>query len=760
MKEKKHTVRNTFLIILLLPVCAGLFMLSYLMGIDGWRDFDPKEIHDMEQSTRLYDSSNREYLCLSNTEHRIYVDIEDLPDHVKNAFIAIEDARFYEHNGIDIIRIGGALLNDIKSGSLSEGASTISQQVVKNAALKFDKTLSRKLTEMMMAFKLEQAYSKDEILEMYLNIAYFGEGAHGIETAAQTYFSKSASKLTLSEAAALAGTLKSPSKYGPTSDIDSCRERRNVVLGEMYKNNFITAKEYESAKNSPLQVNLKEKTEEYPCGFYTDTVLDEACSLLNIGYSELMGSGYKIYTNLDIDLQKDLEEEAKDNAMFPTNVDGTEISECAIVVMDAQNSGIQAIIGGREHTTRLAFNRATDMRRQPGSAIKPVLVFAPALEYNHLTTTTFLLDQPVTYSDYSPRNAGSKYRGWVTLRDSVAYSINIPAVKLFSEIGIDKCKGYASNVGIPFDSKDYNLSLALGGFTTGVTPLELCSSYQPFANGGYYKEATTIRYIVDKNGQTVYSAKKQGNSVLSEETAFLMTSMLSSSVEYGTSSALDLEGIELSAKTGTSTYDDATNNKDAWIVAYNPEYIVCTWMGFDKTDASHSLPQGVTGGTYPARLTAKIFEYLYKDKTAPTFSVPTGICEVEIDKNALNNEYTATLAGADTAVGDKLKEYYTFDTVPREYANYILPVLPEDFSVKKEDGYPVISFTTRKNMEYTLLRGNTTICKFSGNGMVAQYDDDEMDDEKAIYTLKVRAKQSAMSSNATLTTTAIYDKNK
>ena len=183
-------------------------------------------------------------------------------------------------------------------------------------------------------------------------------------------------------------------------------------------------------------------------------------------------------------------------------------------------------------------------------------------------------------------------------------------------------------------------------------------------------------------------------------------------------------------------------------------------MGFAKTDASHSLPQGVTGGTHPARLTAKIFEYLYKDKTAPTFSVPTGICEVEIDKNALNNEYTATLAGADTAVGDKLKEYYTFDTVPREYANYILPVLPEDFSVKKEDGYPVISFTTRKNMEYTLLRGNTTICKFSGNGMVAQYDDDEMDDEKAIYTLKVRAKQSAMSSNATLTTTAIYDKNK
>ncbi len=754
MKEKRAIIKNIIIFILLLPVCAFLFMFSYLMGIEEWREFDPATVMDMELSTRLYDAAGEEYLCLSAKEHRLYTEIEDLPDHVKNAFVAIEDARFYEHNGIDIIRIGGALISDIKSGSLSQGASTISQQVVKNAALKFDKTLSRKLTEIMMAFKLEREFTKDEILEIYLNITYFGEGAYGIETAARTYFSKSASQLTLSEAAALAGTLKSPSAYSPTADLTKCRKRRNLVLREMCECGFISAKEYEETKKQALTITLSDD-EGYPCGYYTDTVLDEACSILELGYTDVMSGGYKIYTCLDTELQEKLEAHAANDSSFPTNSGGTERSQCAIVVMDAQSGGISALIGGREHTTRLAFNRAVDMRRQPGSAIKPVLVFAPALEKGY-TTTSFLLDQPVTYEDYSPRNAGSSFRGWLTLRDTVAYSVNIPAVKLLDELGTENCKGYASNVGIPFETTDYNLSLALGGFTTGVTPLELCSAYQPFANGGSYKEAYTIRYILDKDGNTVWSCDKEGKSVLSEESAFLMTSMLSSGVKYGTASELDIEGIDISAKTGTSTYDDATNNKDAWVVAYNPEYIICTWMGFDKTDSLHSLPQGVTGGTYPARLTARIFKYLYSDDDAPVFSPPEGIYEVQIDKKALNSEYVAALAGSATAASDRVTEYYTKDTVPREYASYILPIMPDDLAVSSDGSFPVITFSTREDMEYTLLRGAAELCSFSGNGMTARFEDADLKTDMAAYTLKVKAAESAMSSPAVLSSTVIY----
>lgn len=756
MTNQKSTVRNIIIFILFLPLYAILFMFSYLMGIDSWREFEPESVMDMELSTDLYNCDGEKYLTLFSKENRIYTDIDALPQHVIDAFIAIEDSRFYEHNGIDIIRIGGALLSDIKSGSLSQGASTISQQVVKNATLKSEKTLSRKLTEIMMAFKLEQQFSKDQILEAYLNITYFGEGAYGIETAAQTYFSKSASSLTLSQAAVLSGILKSPSTYSPTVNKEKCKERRNLVLHEMCKCGFISAKEYEQAKNEAIELKLSSNNS-YNYGYYTDMVLEEACSILNLSYSEVMSGGYRIYTALNNELQSKLEELSSKDSYFPTNVEGTEHSQCAVVVMDAKSGGICAVIGGREHTTRLAFNRASDMRRQPGSAIKPILVFAPALEQGY-TTTSFLLDQPITYDNYSPRNAGNSYRGWISLRDTVAYSVNIPAVKLFDELGADSCKGYASNVGIPFESTDYNLSLALGGFTTGVTPLELCSAYQPFANGGNFKEAYTIRYILDRNGNIVWQCDDVGKNVLSEETSFLMTSMLASSVDYGTASALNIDGIDISAKTGTSTYDDAANNKDAWVVAYNPEYIICTWMGFDKTNSSHSLPQGITGGTYPAKLTAAIFKYIYADDAAPCFSVPQGICEVQIDKKALNTKYAPVLASSNTALADRATEYYTTSTVPRVYADYLLPSLPKDFAVLEIDGIPTITFTTSEDMVYTLTRGVTELCSFTGNGSIAKFEDTSLDAKSAAYTLKVCAVSSAMSSNATLSSTIVYNR--
>ena len=665
-KNLKKILLQTVSICILLPVLVIIYMASYTFSLEDWKNFDPHSLEAMNQSLVIYDNKDSEYICLDGGENRRIIDVCSLPPHVKNAFIAIEDNRFYEHNGIDLIRIGGAVINDIKSGNLKEGASTISQQLVKTAALSSSKTVSRKLSEIMMAFKTERVYEKNEILSLYLNMVYFGNGAYGIEAASLAYFGKHAQSLSISEAATLAGTLKSPSGYAPHINPEKSLNRRNTVLYQMLENGYITQKEYKNALEEPIKAQTRNS--EYAYGYYTDAVLNEAADILGLDMSSLLSGGYSIYTSLDTKNQEYIENLMDDDALFPLPADDGEEPEAAVVLLDPDTAQICALVGGREHTNRLSFSRATGMRRQPGSAIKPVLVFAPALEYEGYTSTSFLLDQPIKFGDYAPRNSGRTFRGWVTLRDTVAYSVNIPAVSMLDELGINRAKSYGESVGIKFDDKDNNLSLALGGFTNGITPLELASSYQPFANGGYYSSPSAIRYIKDADGNIIYSSSSRAkHSVLSEETAFIMTSMLTSSVEYGTAKKLYCRNIRLAAKTGTTTYDDAVNNKDAWITAYNSDYILSVWTGFDKTDSLHSLKKGETGGSCPAMLAKKIFEHIYKDKKAPVFNVPKNIVEVVIDSEALYEtlETVPAMAGSETGIS----EYYTYNTAPKAYEN-------------------------------------------------------------------------------------------
>ncbi len=705
---KKHRVirfiGRAIFIMFLTGILGCVFLLSYLMGIDEWKSFDPADVAAMDENLVLYDASGKEYANLQGSENRIYVELETIPEHILQAFIAIEDTRFYEHSGIDVIRIGGALLEDIRSGGIVEGASTISQQVVKNYGLTSDQTITRKLAEIMMAFKLEGHYTKDEILELYLNTVYFGNGAYGIQTAATTYFSCSASELTLTQAASLAAILKSPTYYAPHLYPEENKERRALVLNAMFEAGFISEKELEVSKNEEL-VLVETEMNEYPYGYFTDMVLNDTSKLTGLSIEELLTGGYEIYTTLDTQIQQELQELASDDTMFPPDAeDGLQV-ECATVVIDPQTGHIKGLLGGREHEVRLGFNRAIAMRRQPGSAIKPILVFAPAIEYLDYSTTSILFDEQENFGGYMPRNSGSNYRGWVTLRDTVAYSINIPAVRLLNEIGVERAKGYASSVGIPFEEKDNNLSLALGGFTTGVTPLELAGSYIPFASGGYYRKPTAVEYVKDKDGNVIYSSPTQAYSVLSEESAFLMNSLLASGVDYGTATALNIEDIELCAKTGTSTYDDASNNKDAWVVAYNSDYIVCTWMGFDVTDEEHSLQQGITGGTYPAEFAAEIISSIYNEKSAPEFLVPDGIVECEIDAELLEDSFETYLAGAFST--SSLTEYFTQKSAPTKTSDYYNTVPPDDFKVEKSvSGLPTISFTPINKMEYELWRFN------------------------------------------------------
>ncbi len=681
--------------LLVCAICGGIFVAAYIFGIEEWQEFDPAQAAQMQLCTTLYDAEGNPFQELYNTERRYYVQIETLPAYVAQAFIAIEDARFYEHSGFDLVRIGGALWADLRSGSFSQGASTITQQLIKLSYLKNEKTVTRKVAEILMAIKLEKKYSKDEILELYLNRAYFGNGAYGVETAAREYFGKTAMELTLEEAAMLAGVVNSPSRYDPRSHYEAAKGRQELVLAQMCEQGFISQEQAEEAGQISLVVKEKEEFT-YQYGFYTDKVIDDAANLLTLTYTELMEGGYQIYTYLEPEQQIYLEQYSQDSEGFPAAAEDGELCQCAAVVLSAKHNGITAMIGGRTHETRLAFNRACAMRRQPGSAIKPIMVYAPAIEYLGYETTSLLMDQPEDFLGYTPRNAGDTYRGWVTLRDAVAYSINLPAVKLLNEVGVGKAKNYAGSVGIPFEEKDKNLSLALGGFTTGVSPLELAAAYMPFASGGYYDATSTVCKIVDSKGNIVYERESQAKSVLSEQTSFLMSSLLRSSVEYGTSKALAQTGIPLCAKTGTSTYDDASNNKDAWIVAYNPEYIVCCWIGFDNPDDSHYLEKGVTGGTYPAKMAAGIFSKIYGQREAPDFTVPSSIAAIEVDAYQLKENLELRPASSER---ESQVEYYVRERIPEA-----LSPKASNMQVSTKKGYPLIRFSGYGKYTYALER--------------------------------------------------------
>ena len=699
-------------------ISGAIFVFSYLMGLQEWKEFDPSKIGEMQQTLLIYDREGNETAALYNQQNRVYLPIGEIPEYVKNAFIAIEDARFYEHNGVDVVRIIGALVNNIKNDSV-QGGSTISQQLVKLTSLTGVQTMSRKLQEAVMAYELEQMYTKDQILEMYLNYIYFGNGAYGIEAAAKTYFGVHTDELTVGQAALLAGVIKGPSHYAPHINMDKSITRRNLVLSEMYKLGYITKNQKDQAEAEKVVLSDKTKTK---YGYYTDMVLSEAEQLLSLDSEELLSSGYHIYTTLDQDMQKQLETLYADDSAFPKNAADGDPCQSAFCVLDSETSEIRAIVGGREYETRRGLNRATDIKRQPGSAIKPVIVYAPAIEKLGYSPATMVLDEKEDFDGYVPKNFSDTYAGWVTLREALAKSLNLPAVRVFEQVGVPTGKLYASSVGVPFDRKDVGLTLALGGFTTGMSPLTLCNAFTPFANGGRYSLPSCITRIEDGRGKVIYERPDTKTAVLSKSTAFLITSMLETAAQTGTAKRVSVEGVPIAAKTGTSGSTATEGNKDAWTVAYNPEYTMCCWMGFDSTDEAHSLPADVTGGTYPAELINKMFAYLYEDKAAPEFIVPDSVVEVSIDVRSLKSGGQPLLASVYTPKDDTMTEYFTKGSAPKTYTDYwAVPKPPNDLSVKiGAGGYPRIRFTPLQS--FVVYRLNRTDMENGQTELVGEYE--------------------------------------
>lgn len=691
--------RGLKILLLAVTAAAVLFLLCgavKTLGMDRWVDFDVYRITGCDRTSIIYDGQSDVVTRLHGVQDRTWVSISELQPSTVYAFISAEDARFFEHEGVDVIRIAGAIVADIKAGSYVQGASTISQQLIKLSHLTSEKTISRKAEEAALAYEMERQYSKEDILEMYLNYVYFGGGYYGIEAAAEGYFGVHASDLTLDQSAMLAGILKSPSGYAPHINYAASINRRNNILRLMRDYGYITDDEKKQASARRPTI-LHNKREEYS-GYYTDAVTKSAAALMGITVDELIRGGYSIYSAMDSDIQHYCEEMFKNGELFPA-----EDSEAAIVVLEPSTGMVVAMVGGRSYTGGISFNRATDIRRQPGSVIKPVIAYAPAFEYLNYTAADMILDEETTFADYTPSNYGNKYYGWVTVREAVTKSLNVPAVKTLSAVGVYRAKDFAKRCGIEFDDKDDSLALALGGFTYGVSPLQIAGAYSCFASGGIYNTPTLIKKITDRNGLTVYEYRQDSRRVMSEANAYILTSMLKSVVTEGTGHRLNTLDIPIAGKTGTVGL--ANGNRDAWMAGYTPEYTAVVWQGYDS-DRLGLLPSSATGGTYPALMLYELFNHIYPDGRSGDFEKPESVKQYSIDAKTLKKQHKVVLANAMTPQSSRVTEYFTEETAPEDVSGYwAVPGSAQNLLAVREEGGVMVSFDCPDDFGmYTLWR--------------------------------------------------------
>lgn len=675
-----------------------------LLDIPDWKALDIDKIASAAASTVLYAADGSEMTGLYSGSRREYASLSQMPSYLHEAFIAAEDERFYSHHGVDLRRMAGALWSNIRSLSIAEGASTITQQLIRMTHLSAEKTLSRKAQEIVLAIALERKMSKDEILEYYINIAYFGSGAYGAANAARRYFSKDISQLTLAQAALLAGLVKAPSAYAPDSAPEKALGRRAYVLSRMLKCGYITQEEYIAADSEPLFLALSEE-EASQCGWYVDAVMEEAMEALDISAEAFLSGGYKVYTALDCAMQSEANSLFADPARFPANAsDGTPV-QAALTAIEPATGEVLCMTGGRKYGARRALNRATQISRQPGSAFKPVSVYAAAVDGCGYVPTDFVQDEQRDFGGgYSPGNAGGKFYGAVTLRTALAKSLNAASVDLITKVGISGAREYARRFGLPLAKADSGPSLALGALTNGVSPMQLCSAYSTLAAGGKRIEAHCIRRILDRSGALLYEFSGEAGESISEQSACILTSMLQSAVTQGSAKALQSTGFPVAAKTGTVSMEQS-GNRDAWIAAYTQNVAVCIWMGFDEPDVLHCIAQGSGGSAYPARLAAAFLSACAWRSDSGEFPIAPGLTQACIDEEALSAGRQVMLAGMYTPPSRRMTELFHADAVPSIVSNiWHAPDMVWDLRVRQQNGLPVIEFSAEAGAGYRVYR--------------------------------------------------------
>ncbi len=681
-----------FFIVLTVILLGLLIALSFYIGSiyssASKIEIDSAKLSAPFTTIEVYDRDNKP-IKEENTVNESYAEISTISEDTKNAFISIEDKEFYKHNGVNYKRIVKAMLSNLKAMKFKEGASTITQQLIKNSHLTSAKTFERKIIEIALSTKLEKQFSKDEILEQYLNIIYFGNNCYGIEEASEYYFSKPAKELKLEESALLAGMIKSPSKYCPIKHPDNALKRRNLVLSEMEKDGAISADEAVRAKSQPinLEINTEHKNK---LNSYSQASIDEAEEILHLPAQQIALQGYKIYTYQNEKLQNDL-----NDAIDSVNIE----SNFAGIVVDNLSHGVVAFRGDGNY-------KILDCPRQPGSCIKPVLVYGPALNEDIIYPCTQILDEKTDISGFSPKNVGGVYHGYVSARESLAKSINIPAVKILSYVGIDKAKQYAEEVGINFDEKDEGYCLALGGMTYGVNVLQLAGAYSTFANAGMYSAPKFISFITDKNGKIVYINKPQEKQVFRQDSSYLLTDMLKTCTESGTGKKLAELGMPLASKTGTVGKSGTKQNLDAWNVSYNPNLTCAVWLG--NLDNS---PIDYTGGNQPTQIVKNFYS---KNKESSDFEKPDMIVEKKIDTTELEENHRVVLANDYMPERYTKAEMFSIFNLPKSYSDKFAVAKSPNVTSKVENNEAIMTFVANEYMTYEIYDNSKLVKTLSG----------------------------------------------
>lgn len=571
---------------------------------------------------------------IHGTENRIWVNWEDIPKHVSNAFIAIEDKRYYDHNGVDIKRTLGSFVNVfIPIYSSQSGGSTITQQLIKNITNDWDKTWFRKITEIVRAFDLDKKYSKEKILEAYLNTINLASGNQGIRAAANHFFSKEVSQLTIAEAASLAAITKNPSRFNPYTKPEENRERQLLVLSEMLDQGLITQEEHDNAVNEKLALNsegIKNKSE-HRSWFVDQVITDVIGDFMAKGMSKeeankkLFNGGLRIYTTIDTTVQNRMDTvyNEKASSVFPKQR-GDVQPESAMIVMSL-NGEVKGLIGGLNKSGDMVLNRATASIRQPGSTMKPLGAYTPAIDRNLITMSSLFPDQPTETINGKPwpQNYYGHYGGNMTADEGLRRSVNTVAVRTVDTVGYDISYNYLENkfhLSTLDGDKDKNASsLSLGGMSYGVKPIELAAAYQVFANGGLYYKPHTYTKITNAIDEVILENKVDAERVLSEDTAYVMNRMLSNvmSGPQGTGNYAQFDGVPLIGKTGTTS-----DNKDLWFAGASSYYVGVIWWGFDE-------PKEMVFKGHPSLTMWKhVMQRIHKDLPKKDFPTSNGVAAI------------------------------------------------------------------------------------------------------------------------------------
>ena len=665
MRRYPNTVRILAASIVLIVVMAGWLMYRLVAGLPG-RD-ELRAIAESAEGTTVYDAHGKPVFSIP-TQYRVEVGLDRISTNLKNAVIAVEDTRFYDHDGIDGIRVIGAVLRDIRERRAAEGASTITQQLARVSFLSRDKTLRRKIREAILAQRIEKMYSKEEILEIYLNKVYFGDGLYGAEAAAQGYFGKPASDVTVAEAAMLAGIIRTPSAVNPTVNLDRSTQRRNVVLKLMREQQFISQSEHDAALAEPVALHDSLRREDSTGLHFKEMVRRELID--RFGKDAVYRNRLRVYTTIDVDMQKAAEAAVAGSlGEIESRVRGSKAKgvveplQASLIALDPATGDVRAIVGGRD-TSSVGLNRAVQSKRQPGSAFKP-FVYAAAIENGYSPATVIdRLNEPVdTYQGaWLPEDEHSAADS-MTMRTALRTSSNRAAVRMLETVGIDRAVSYAKTLGVGAVPNVPSLALGSGE----VTLASLTAAYAAFAHGGIVQDPIFIKRVEDQDGAILFQSDSHPRRAVSESTAFLMATMLADVIDAGTANRARTMGFKLPAAGKTGTTNDFV---DAWFVGFTPSLVTGVWIGFDT-------PRTIVKNGFAGQLAVPMWASFMKAATkgasaewfqAPRDVVPVQVCRLSglLPAEACRNAASISPTGAITHKSMVYTEYFVRGTEPQQ----------------------------------------------------------------------------------------------